>query len=107
MNINEHLLVCLAEEGAEIAQDADKSLRFGVKDVNFLIPNGPNNTERLVNELNDLLGVADMLVKQGVIPKNWQCPFKQLKKKTKVIQMMKYSKRVGALQCTKAELSKL
>ena len=107
MNITEHLLTCVAEEGAEIAQDADKSLRFGLLDVNFLIPNGPNNTERLVNELNDLLGVVDMLVKRGVIPANWQSTMKQLKKKNKVIAMMRYAKRVGTLQCTKAELSKL
>ena len=57
MNVTEHLLTCLGEEGSEIAQDVDKSNRFGLDDVNVLKPDGPNNRERLVNELNDLLTI--------------------------------------------------
>lgn len=65
MNITEHLLVCLAEEGSEVTKDATKSLRFGLQDRNVLDPAGPTNVERLVAELNDLLAVADMLAGHG------------------------------------------
>jgi hypothetical protein len=33
MNPTEHLLSCLAEECAEVAQRASKSLRFGLSEV--------------------------------------------------------------------------
>jgi hypothetical protein len=97
MNSTEHLLTCLGEEGSEVAQDVSKCLRFGCNDRNFLNPTGPTNTERLVNELNDLLGVAEMLVTEGVIPANWIDRGKIEAKKEKVLNCMEYARKVGAL----------
>jgi hypothetical protein len=97
MNAIQHLLTCLGEEGAEIAQDTSKCNRFGCNDRNFLNPTGPTNTERLVNELNDLLGVAEMLVTEGVIPANWMDREKIAAKKEKVLNCMEYARKVGAL----------
>lgn len=64
MNIVEHLFLCAAEEGGEITQAAGKAGRFGAFDVP---PSGgvPNN-EYLVREVNDLLGVLEMLQEQGI-----------------------------------------
>jgi hypothetical protein len=97
MNATEHLLTVLGEEGAEIAQVASKILRFGLHDRNVLNPDGPTNQERLVAELNDLVGVANMLVDIGVLPTDWMCPDKQIAKKRKVSHFMDYAFRVGAI----------
>ena len=64
MNITEHLLVCANEEGLEIGQAADKALRFGLHD-------GYPNTDRtnindFINEVNDLLGVLELMEENGI-----------------------------------------
>lgn len=97
MNLTEHLLTCLGEEGAEIAQDTSKSTRFGLADVNFLKPDGPDNRHRLIAELNDLLAVAEMLVATGDLPPDWQSAEMKAAKKAKVIRCMEYAHAVGAL----------
>jgi hypothetical protein len=98
MNIKEHLLVCLAEEAAEVAQDCDKSLRFGLDDINVLNPTGPSNRERLIVELNQLLGVVFMLVTIGELPRDWADPQIQMDKIEKVREFMEYARTKGALQ---------
>lgn len=97
MTTIEHLISCLGEEGAEIAQDCSKINRFGMFDTNCLIPDGPNNQERLIMELNDLLAVAEMLVANGLIPANWQCPIKQIAKMAKVHKFIEYARSVGTI----------
>ena len=97
MNTTEHLLTVLGEEGAEIAQDVSKCLRFGLDDVNVLNPSGPTNRFRLVAELNDLVAMADMLAGMGVIPANWSNPEKQKEKVSKVRKFMEYARKQGAL----------
>ncbi len=79
-------------------QNAAKSLRFGLDDRNVLDPTGPTNRERLVEELNDLIGVADMLADRGMIPKNWRDQEKQDVKQHKVAKFMDYAASVGALR---------
>lgn len=93
MNITEHLLTCLGEEGAEIAQICSKSTRFGLADRNVLNPTGPTNQERLVGELNDLLGVCDMLVRAGKLPKRWMNTRARKAKAAKVRKFMRYAAR--------------
>lgn len=97
MDATNHLLVCFGEEGSEIAQDTCKCLRFGLEDRNVLNPDGPTNRERLVNELNDLMGVAELLVENGILPRDWYDRTKIDKKKAKVIEFMNYARKVGAL----------
>jgi hypothetical protein len=98
LNPTEHLLTCLGEEGSEIAQDVCKCVRFGLDDVNVLTPGGPNNRERLVNELNDLMGVVRLLIEKNIIPTNWQDAEKQAAKRDKVRKFMQYAHSVNALQ---------
>jgi hypothetical protein len=55
----EHLLVILMEECAEVAHRASKILRFGMDEVQ---PGQQlSNRQRLFGELIDLMAVADML----------------------------------------------
>jgi NTP pyrophosphatase (non-canonical NTP hydrolase) len=54
----EHLLVILMEECAEVAQAASKALRFGLHHDE---PGYGNNRERIRQEYSDLCALADML----------------------------------------------
>ena len=97
MNAVEHLLVCLGEEGCEIAQDVDKALRFGLDDRNVLNPTGPTNRERIVIELNDLMAVKELLVEERVLPLKWLDRNRIDAKKAKVRKFMLYARAKGAL----------
>ena len=98
MNKQEHLLTILGEEGAEIAQIVSKINRFGLEEVNVLEPDGPDNRDRLVDELNDLLAVADLLVEDGIIPSHWQSAEKRSKKIEKVRRFMGYAEKIGTIK---------
>jgi NTP pyrophosphatase (non-canonical NTP hydrolase) len=66
MTREEHLLLCLAEECAEVAQRVSKALRFGLSEVQAGQP--LTNAQRIREELNDLLSVETILVDEGIIP---------------------------------------
>jgi hypothetical protein len=124
MNETEHLLTCLAEECSEVSAEVvdlilaysetiracgdvakvcTKSLRFGLDDKVTLNPRGPRgtegkaNSERLVDELNDLLGVMLFLTRRGALPENWMDTTRQEAKVVKLGQFMEYARRTGAL----------
>lgn len=90
-SIPDYLTLRLGEEAAEVAQRTGKSLAYGHDEVNVKEPTGPNNTDKLVGELNDLLAVADMLVEAGVSPVFWQDEEAQAQKKSKVVTFMAHS----------------
>lgn len=104
MNATNHLLTVLAEEGGEVAKECHKALRFGLDDKVTLDPGGPRGTtgptnrEKIICELNDVLGVAQMLVENGILPSDWQDQAAQEQKKRKVSRYMDYARRVGALE---------
>lgn len=100
MNVVEHLLTCLAEEGGEVAKECCKILRFGLDDYCPYDPEQTPNRVRLVNELNDLLGVVLLLVEEGVLPEGWEDRGAQYKKMKKVVRHMGYAETAGALQTT-------
>lgn len=103
MNRAEHLLACLAEECGEVAKECMKSLRFGLDDKVTRDPSGPRgtegptNAEKIVAELNDLIGVVKLLTASKIIPMNWQSESQQNAKAVKVLAYMKYAESVGAL----------
>lgn len=71
MNRTEHLLVCLAEEGGEVAQIAGRISQAAHKALRFGIEDGYPGTERtnrgdMVQEVNDLLGVLELMAEQGI-----------------------------------------
>lgn len=97
MNTTEHLLVCLAEECNEVAQDCAKSLRFGLGDVNILNPTGPTNLKRLEGELCDLFAVVEMLQERAILTGDLNDREKIEAKKQKVLRFMEYARGNGTL----------
>lgn len=96
MNLTEHLLTCAAEEGCEIGQAGHKALRFGLDDINP--KSRQTNRQDLVTEVNDLLGVLEMLQEHGVeLPGLFDRRAIEAKK-LRVLTWMEHSLAVGALQ---------
>lgn len=86
MTEEDHLLIILAEECAEVAHRASKALRFGLEEVQ---PGEcRHNRERIELELADLLGVAEMLGLQ-VDPDLMEA------KKHRVREFLEYSRKLG------------
>lgn len=98
MNVIEHLLTCLAEEAVEMAQDTCKALRFGLGDVNYLKPDGPDNRERLIVEMNQFEAVKKMLIEAGHLPADWERLDVQQAKREAVETNMAYAEAKGVLQ---------
>ena len=65
MTKEEHLLVILMEEAAEIQHIASKCLRFGM--LNSYGEGHPTNHFRLIGELLDMKAVVQMLEEHGTI----------------------------------------
>jgi NTP pyrophosphatase (non-canonical NTP hydrolase) len=94
MNRAEHLLSCLAEECAEVAQRATKAQRFGVLEVQP--EQDENNWERLVAEYNDLVAVLGMLATETGLAARIDPALVQAKR-AKVAKYMAYAESQGAL----------
>lgn len=91
----EHLLIILAEECGEVAQEASKALRFGPEEICPV--KGISNAARIVDEFNDLIAMMEMLRAEGVIPTEFIVSDKIAAKKKKVEEMLEYSKKCGTL----------
>jgi hypothetical protein len=109
MNEAEHLMICTAEEGAEIAMEASnialnitkwasKQNRFGRDEKWPGDPDQRTNAQRLCDEVNDLLGVMAMLEVRGIIPSGWEQITKKLAKVAKVTKYLGYAREQGTLQ---------
>ncbi len=97
MNKIEYLLTCAAEEGGEISQAAAKCARFGLYDKHPKNENAPN-VELFIKEVNDLLGVVELL-QECEIPELLELGNRKDidAKKEKVKKWMGYSRMHGCL----------
>lgn len=94
MTKQEHLLVILAEECAEVSQRATKALRFGLTDTRGSEPNQPyTNQERLFMEINDLLAILDLLFEDI----EYSSEVMKNHKKQKIEKYLKLSEELGLL----------
>lgn len=97
INEREYLLICLAEECAEIQHRATKALRFGLYEIE---PGQElNNYTRLRDEMLDFLGVMEMFqnaLEAGPII-NQETIKKCTDKQDKVRKFMAYSRTLGLL----------
>lgn len=83
----QHLLIKLAEECVEVAQRCDKAIIFGLNEIQ--LGQELDNAERIVQELEDLLGVAQMLKEEGIIRPPKEEAIRA--KKNRVEKYMQYS----------------
>lgn len=95
MNRQEHLLTCLAEECAEVAQRVSKALRFGLLEIQ---PGQPlTNQERINEEIYDLLSVIDILEGHGILLDLDYDADRFTRKQAKIEKFMAYAAEQGAL----------
>lgn len=87
MDRQDHLLIILAEECAEVQQAATKALRFGLDDFYKILP---TNRQKISQELGDLFGVYEMLISEGILERPLEFSISQ--KKEKVEEFLLYSK---------------
>lgn len=96
MTREEHLLVILAEECGEVIKEVAKALRFGLDD--HKPGEKETNRENIELELNDMLGVVNMLVSGGSLNMNIKSNLYQEAKQRKVEKYLLYSENVGKLK---------
>lgn len=98
MNVEEHLLVTLAEECSEIQKAVSKALRFGLDDPWRDSEFSCSPREMIQKELSDLIGVAEMLAQTGTL--QWPIADGDLveAKKLKVRKFFGYAREQGRLQ---------
>ena len=94
MTREEHLLVILSEECAEVTQEVSKALRFGLDEKK---PSQNNtNRERIASEFNDLYAVVVMLINEGTLKESDLLNLDAIDaKQRKVEKYLNYSKDVG------------
>jgi NTP pyrophosphatase (non-canonical NTP hydrolase) len=99
MTKQEHLLSCLAEECAEIAQEVSKALRFGLDNVWPDARGDRTVREKIVSEFYDLLGVVDTLEDEGILQINAaKQSAARAAKRAKLLQFLEYARQQGALR---------
>lgn len=95
MTTKEHLLSCLAEECAEVAQRVSKALRFGLDDVEP--GQDKNNQERLQHELVDLMAVIGIVASAGMINDDLSHMEQIDRKVAKVEKFLAYAREKGTV----------
>ena len=83
MDRAEYLLVCLAEECAEVGHAVGKALRFGLTSYspgNY----GPRNDDLIVRELHDVFAVLELLTESGVLDRGYYG--EAIKEKKKMVE---------------------
>lgn len=95
MNTREYLFTCLAEESSEVAQATSKGLRFGF-DSFMPKSNFTTNGQHLVQEIAELIAVAELLEEDGYL--NLASLYDESiinAKKEKVLKYLQISKNLG------------
>ena len=97
----QYLLVCLAEESAEVAQRATKALRFGLDEAQP--GQSLSNAEHILEELEDLQIIVDMLREEGALSER-QPALSEIyssllkRKRAKVLKYMDYAVQCGTVE---------
>jgi hypothetical protein len=96
MTIRQFLLTKLAEECAEVAQRAIKQQQFGGLEIQK--EQELTNRERLLNEYNDLIAIAEFLRERGEIPESDNLALVIEQKRFKVNKYLKLSQELGQVE---------
>lgn len=94
MNRTGHLLICLAEECAEVQHAVAKALRFGLDDG---YPGAAStNAQDIAREFADVLAVVEMLEEAGALERSTDTHSIE-RKKARVREHMIYAEQRGTL----------
>lgn len=94
LSLEDHMLVHLMEECAEVQQLVGKILRFGIDEKSSRT--GLINRDRLQEEIADIYGVVTVLIEKGLFS---QPSKEQIEaKKAKMLKYQEYSINVGKLK---------
>lgn len=95
MTREDHFLLILAEECAEIAQRVTKAMRFSLRETQP----GQNytNAERIMHEYADLIGAMEKLLEEGTLSFPSDFPDRIETKKNRIEEFLKISERYGRL----------
>ena len=96
MNRKEHLLACLAEECDEVGQRVMKALRFGLDEVQD--GQSLSNQQRISEELFDLIAVATICDREGLLAGVEPNEKAVQRKLQKIEKFMAISKAQGVLE---------
>lgn len=94
MNRTEHLLICLAEEAAEVSHRVSKALRFGLTEIQEGQP--LTNAQRICQEFHDMLAIVELLEESGALERSPDTNAIE-RKKAKVLGWMQYAEQCGTL----------
>lgn len=94
MTIPDHLLLCLSEECAEVAQRVSKALRFTLDEIQP--GQEKTNAERIAEEMDDLFAVYEMLNEKGIL--RHSITERRELKMIKLEKFMAYSQEMGVLE---------
>lgn len=83
------------EECNELSQRASKAIRFGLEEVQE--GQKLNNTERMINEFNDLMAVVEMMDDLNIMPVPHRLQYR-IAKKRKIRKWIKYSQDLKIVQ---------
>lgn len=89
MSVEDQLLICLAEECAEVQKEITKALRFGLDDV---YKDKSPRRKTLVDELNDIFAIIELLQEHGTIPYDLQYPERIIEKCQRTKHFLERSK---------------
>lgn len=107
MTIRQYYLNKLMEECVEVAQRAAKQMQFGPLESQAKGPGQTktgdaelNNMQRLRKEVNDLLGVLDVLADIGELPEisPWELLEAKNEKRHKMAKYLDYAQRLGNVE---------
>jgi hypothetical protein len=97
MTKEEYLLLCLAEECAEVSQRIFKALRFGLDEIQESNPEETkNNRQRISYEFNDLVTISE-LIEDLHEDYDFADQAQRERKLAKLDRYMKYSAKLGIL----------
>jgi hypothetical protein len=96
MNKQDYLVNIVGEEGCEVGQRACKATRFGI----FETQDGhtENNWDRLIGEVNDLLGTLELCAEEGLDTSKLGDRIAIDRKKANVKKYMQRSREHGKLE---------
>mgnify|MGYP000218128428 CR=1 FL=1 len=91
MDEEQYILNRLDEECKEVGHECSKAMNFGLDSFNPDDPYKITNRTKITNELNDIMGVVEIMIDLKIIDEDWFDEMKVAHKKAKVLKLSQVS----------------